>query len=91
MTSSTINKMAKELWWLDYQQALRSTHWHDLKAQVKIRCNGICEWPGCKEPCQELHHCTYHHLGNETADECRYVCTFHHEIIHDQRSLNRRR
>ena len=82
MTPQALAKMKRELWWLEYRQALQSEHWHDLKAIVRARCNGRCEMPGCSGAAEELHHLTYRDLANETPEQVRYLCSDCHEKIH---------
>lgn len=82
MTPGALRKMAWELHYLNYQASLRSDHWHNLKQVIKERYGGICEWPRCVAPCEELHHLTYDTLGDERPQDVAYLCRQHHTLIH---------
>lgn len=76
---------------LTYEAALNSQHWAELKQKVRERCKGWCEWPGCKNPCQSLHHRHYRTLGEERPQDVLYLCDGHHLAIHERRRSYRSR
>lgn len=53
---------------------------------TKMRLAGwICEWPGCQQPCSQVHHLTEERFGGlERMTDLLAVCRFHHEKAHWQ-------
>ena len=60
----------------EYQKALHSKHWKDLRERVLERDGGICQlklW-GCTGRATTVDHETYERLGNERDEDCRAAC-----------------
>lgn len=55
----------------------------DVKAEVRRRSGGHCEFPGCPSPIQHFHHRKLKkHGGPGTLHNCLGLCVVHHQYIH---------
>ena len=66
-----------------YNQYLKSEQWQSLRKKVIGRAHGICEGCGNKTA-TDVHHLTYHRLGNEMLFDLVAVCKDCHIAIHKQ-------
>lgn len=79
----------KKLYWRYQEERQRernmyydSTRWNDLKVQVKLRANNICEVIGCDEcVCLDVHHETYIDFLFERLEQLYLICRKHHDLI----------
>lgn len=59
----------------------------EVKAQVRLRAGGRCEFPGCGGPIEHFHHRLLRkHGGPGTVLNCMGVCRISHRYIHDHPS-----
>lgn len=47
-----------------YQKYLKGDHWSDVRHEVALRSNGLCQRCGVR-PMRDVHHKTYEHIGLE--------------------------
>ena len=66
----------------EYRAYRLTPHWKKLKATVKERSGGLCEWLHCQERMREVHHLTYARRGWERLDDLVALCRRHHEAAH---------
>ena len=72
----------------EYQAALKSDHWRELRELVRVETLNRCE--ACGKPWApgrrlELHHLTYERLGCELRSDVMFLCPDCHCIADDQR------
>ena len=69
-----------------YAGYLKSPEWMEKRSAVLQRAANLCEYPGCGEGAQEVHHLGY---GDEWGEEPLYflvaLCRHHHALAHDDR------
>jgi 5-methylcytosine-specific restriction endonuclease McrA len=71
---------------LSYSDYLRSSHWHQLRYEVRQRCGGVCERCG-RRRMTDVHHRTYVRLGHERLSDLRGLCRRCHKRVHFWRRL----
>ena len=68
-------------WWQRYTAYLATDRWHQKRAMVMQRANGLCE--GCRmRPATQVHHLTYDHMGDELLFELVAICGVCHRKLH---------
>lgn len=69
-----------------YAAYLKSQEWMAKRSAVLQRAANLCEYPGCGEIAQEVHHLGY---GDEWGEEPLHflvaLCRHHHALAHDDR------
>jgi hypothetical protein len=62
-----------------------------LHTEVFTRSKGVCEWPGCHDPAEELAHLEHRGMGGSksrnTADNCAALCQRHHDCLDGRTAL----
>lgn len=70
-----------------YEEYLMSDEWSRIRATVVIRANGCCEYTGCKNALEEVHHKYYPRVwGTESTDSLIGLCEKHHRQAHNSLS-----
>jgi hypothetical protein len=68
-----------------YQRYLCSEEWGRLRAAVKARANGICEYKNCGMIGTHTHHLTYTRLYHEQLEDLQLLCEMHHDKVHGRK------
>lgn len=62
-----------------------------LHAEVFHRSQGICEWPPCKDPAEQLAHLTHRGMGGSKlanrASNAAAMCIRHHDLLDGRTAL----
>jgi 5-methylcytosine-specific restriction endonuclease McrA len=67
----------------EYQQYLKSGHWHFIKAQALIRVGNKCSKCGSESELH-VHHLNYEHLFTEKPEDIIVLCETCHTREHDK-------
>lgn len=77
-------KEKDEQWWRQYNEYLRTQHWHDIRKKVLDRDGGVCQ--AClRNKATTAHHLSYNLynlLGRSAAFELVAICHTCHKTIH---------
>jgi hypothetical protein len=62
-----------------------------LRDEVFARARGVCEWPSCSDPAEQLCHLTHRGMGgsryaNRASNACA-MCVRHHDVLDGRTSL----
>lgn len=80
-------------WWRQYNQYLRSQHWHDMRKKVIERDGEVCQ--AClRNKATQVHHLSYalyQQLGRSAAFELVAICYSCHCAIHPQLAESQRK
>lgn len=64
-----------------------SGRWAAKRRRLKRKTGYICKWPGCRVAHHlHAHHMgreVYNHLGDERMDELVWLCSTHHDALHN--------
>lgn len=75
---------AREEWFSDHDQYLRSPKWKEKRRLVLDRCGGVCE--GCRSAgATQVHHLSYENWQDELLWELVAVCDACHHKAHTKR------
>ena len=71
-----------------YEEYLVSNEWKRIRAHVVIRAKGCCEFTGCKNALEEVHHKYYPRIwGREAIDSLIGLCEDHHRQAHGNQAV----
>lgn len=78
-------KMAKEF----AKRFYKSKEWKNVRNMVWVRDHGMCQYPGCNRPAEEVHHIKHLTPENITdpavalsLDNLKCLCRDHHFMVH---------
>lgn len=67
-----------------YDGYLKSAEWMEKRSAVLQRAVNVCEYPGCGDNAQDVHHLGYGvEWGDEPLSFLVALCRHHHALAHD--------
>lgn len=64
-----------------------SGRWAAKRRRLKRKTGYFCKWPGCRATthlhCHHMGREVYNHLGDERMDEIVWLCSSHHDALHN--------